>query len=723
MPAEPSFSQVPTPAAVVNFHEPMETITVTKKKKKKKKREKASSRSSVPDFSSASHEMTGTFERSMSVPTAVVNTDTTLGPVELSYPTTSSRTSSAASSESPPLLANNDHNGVFAPVPLSTSPSSALLSSLNGGNSAAIPTTTAGILENIDSLLEPGGGGGGGGGGSGVSGQSQSSAAMDVIASLTGGTSLPPSLGHSRTGSATTGGGLSALDSLRSDGVLSDALSAALGESSSSNPPSMMMTAPASGQPSLPSASISSGAFSSSLPPPPDATVALAAGGASAGGFSNGFGGSSSFESVPALQGGAAVEAAEDGMSAVELKRVLLGVMRAKETLEEEVAALKMQHAETTAEVAANQAGATVVESTLNETVLELQGKADDQERTMEALTKENGLLKQQLKKYVFEATLLKRQNKELTEKAEAAAVAASTGSAAVDGAAGVLGLGAGADDDALTEREEMELTIGQYDSIEDMQAHHERQILQLSEMHCDLMEMSERQQDQIRQRDQIIVTLGGEVPAGSAGPGSGGRGGGGGGGGSGKVSAPMGNRHASAGALARPARLAKPSQPGLTLPGSNRPVIDIWIPSALLRGKGSDTHHVFQVYVRCGDDEWNVYRRFTHFSDLHQQVTRIFGTNKIKLPRKKAFGKKSAKFVEERRKELENYIRQIIQLCLGQTRSPLVQNPCKQTLCEAIPFLREKLSSSSGVAGGGGSGGGGGGGSGGGGGGGYSGF
>ena len=174
-----------------------------------------------------------------------------------------------------------------------------------------------------------------------------------------------------------------------------------------------------------------------------------------------------------------------------------------------------------------------------------------------------------------------------------------------------------------------------------------------------------------------------------------------------------------------RPARLSKPTQPGLTLPGSNRPVIDIWIPSALLRGKGSDTHHVFQVYVRCGDDEWNVYvvglqtprgplhagrstgvaftraaprreggvadlffyidvrsllmdllafpqryRRFTHFSDLHQQVTRIFGTNKIKLPRKKAFGKKSAKFVEERRKELENYIRQIIQLCLGQTRS-----------------------------------------------------
>lgn len=341
--------------------------------------------------------------------------------------------------------------------------------------------------------------------------------------------------------------------------------------------------------------------------------------------------------------------------------------------------------------------------------------------RTMEALTKENSLLKQQLKKYVSEATLLKRQNKELTENAKVAAAAATASGAAVGGGggagAGLAGAGrADLDGGTLTAKEEMELTVGQYDSIEDMQAHHERQILQLSEMHCDLMEMGDRQQDQIRQRDQIILSLGGTLPAdGAAGPAEPA----GGGGGGGRATQAMGMRHASAGSMARPARLAKPTQPGLTLPGSNRPVIDIWIPSALLRGKGSDTHHVFQVYVRCGDDEWNVYRRFTHFSDLHQQVARIFGANKIRLPRKKAFGKKSAKFVEERRKELENYIRQIIQLCLGQTRSPLVQNPCKQTLCEAIPFLREKLSA--GGSSGGGSGGGAG--LGGGGGGGYSGF
>ena len=91
----------------------------------------------------------------------------------------------------------------------------------------------------------------------------------------------------------------------------------------------------------------------------------------------------------------------------------------------------------------------------------------------------------------------------------------------------------------------------------------------------------------------------------------------------------------------------------------------------------------------------------------MHQQVSRIFGKSKIALPKKKAFGKKDAKFVEERRRQLELYTRQIIELCLSQAKSPLVQNPCKQTLCEAIPFLREKLTSQADAPSSGGSGGG----------------
>jgi sorting nexin-29 len=416
-----------------------------------------------------------------------------------------------------------------------------------------------------------------------------------------------------------------------------------------------------------------------------------------------------------------------DGLAAEELRNVLLGVMKAKDALEEELRVLKQHQSETSAAVAATQEGASVLEADRQQQSTELQATVTEQLGTMEALTKENGLLKTQLKKYVSETTLLKRQNKELTEKLEmldADDGTARSGSISSSSGAGGDGAEAGREhsgsmsrsysglDHSMTETEEMALTIGQFESIEDMQAHHERQIIQLSEMHCEQMEMTDRMRDDIRQRDQLIVSLGGQPPAGAGFPGgpSSARGGGGVGGSVHRMKAPMGRRNPSAGALARPAKLANTNPGGIAMPGSNRPVIDIWIPSALLRGKGSDSHHVFQVYIRCGDDEWNVYRRFTHFSDLHQQVSRIFGKSKIALPKKKAFGKKDAKFVEERRQALELYTRQIIELCLSQAKSPLVQNPCKQTLCEAIPFLREKLTSRSEPASAGGGGGGGGG-------------
>lgn len=60
-----------------------------------------------------------------------------------------------------------------------------------------------------------------------------------------------------------------------------------------------------------------------------------------------------------------------------------------------------------------------------------------------------------------------------------------------------------------------------------------------------------------------------------------------------------------------KPARLPPSSEGSLTVPGRNT-VVNIWIPSALLRGKGSESYHVYQIYMRVGDDEWNVYRRYS---------------------------------------------------------------------------------------------------------------
>jgi hypothetical protein len=33
-----------------------------------------------------------------------------------------------------------------------------------------------------------------------------------------------------------------------------------------------------------------------------------------------------------------------------------------------------------------------------------------------------------------------------------------------------------------------------------------------------------------------------------------------------------------------------------------------------------------------------------------------------------------------------------VLELCIRQKRSPLLQQPSKKTLCDALPFLREKM-------------------------------
>ncbi len=64
------------------------------------------------------------------------------------------------------------------------------------------------------------------------------------------------------------------------------------------------------------------------------------------------------------------------------------------------------------------------------------------------------------------------------------------------------------------------------------------------------------------------------------------------------------------------------------------------------------------QVYVCVGDQEWNVYRRYTHFHDLHKQVRHVFPDAELALPAKSSLSRKSEKFVEQRRAALEAYMR-----------------------------------------------------------------
>ena len=49
--------------------------------------------------------------------------------------------------------------------------------------------------------------------------------------------------------------------------------------------------------------------------------------------------------------------------------------------------------------------------------------------------------------------------------------------------------------------------------------------------------------------------------------------------------------------------------------------IVSVWIPSVIKKGRGPDAHHIYQVFVRIQDQEWNVYRRYAEFREFHKQV------------------------------------------------------------------------------------------------------
>ena len=92
---------------------------------------------------------------------------------------------------------------------------------------------------------------------------------------------------------------------------------------------------------------------------------------------------------------------------------------------------------------------------------------------------------------------------------------------------------------------------------------------------------------------------------------------------------------------------------------------------------------------MRIKDEEWNVYRRFSHFYNLNSKLKEKFPIlTTIPLPKKKAIGNKDTKFVEARRKMLQDYLRKVVNKIL-EIDDDLNGKPCRETLCKSIPFLR----------------------------------
>jgi len=310
-----------------------------------------------------------------------------------------------------------------------------------------------------------------------------------------------------------------------------------------------------------------------------------------------------------------------------ELKEAILATVKRKDEFEEQNRVLQLaldEERECTLSLKAE------VE-TLSEKVGELQ---ETSSRQTADLSRENEILRNQLKKYVAAVQLLKRENKNISTETNDAI---STLRGYSDDSEVIL-------PPQLKERVESEM-----DSI------YEEKLIQMSQLHGELMEFHEMLQRNLVKKEKIMTKMKEELVC---------------------LRGPL------------PDDIDETNE---DCEREHRPLINVWIPSVFTQGKGSDAHHLYQIYIRIGDEEWNIYRRYSQFHRLHMLSSKAFqGVENLNFPPKKIIGKKDLKFVEGRRKKLQNYLRKLINISLANDRL-LSESPCKENLENSLPFFSDE--------------------------------
>ncbi|XP_028406576.1 sorting nexin-29-like [Dendronephthya gigantea] len=299
-------------------------------------------------------------------------------------------------------------------------------------------------------------------------------------------------------------------------------------------------------------------------------------------------------------------------MTSGELKQAIVSMMLRKDEVEESNRSLRQLLDKEMQESAS-------LRDQVDDLRRELSSSNETFHATLHTLTSENDLLKHQLKKYVAAVQSLRRNES---------------------------------------------LDIGNDEEKRDF----ERKLIQVADMHGELIELNDRLQKmlnirehQLRRLREELIDLRGPLPE-------------------------DGNLDDSSSLEGLGPRLVQVN---------TRPLINIWIPSAFAQGRSSNVHHTYQVYVRIKDDEWNVYRRYSDFYGLHKKISKQYpAVSQFKFPQKKVLGNRDAKFVETRRKNLQRYLRKLINYSL-RIVPELSENPCKTTLLNWFPFFGQTANES----------------------------
>ncbi|CAH1273222.1 PLEKHM1 [Branchiostoma lanceolatum] len=252
----------------------------------------------------------------------------------------------------------------------------------------------------------------------------------------------------------------------------------------------------------------------------------------------------------------------------------------------------------------------------------------------IQALTRENEVLKHQLKKYVGAVQMLKRSG--------------AQGSEILAGLVRVQ-----EDEQPAPPPPPPEGTVDYGEEA----AQYKEKLIQVAEMHGELMQFNEHLHMDLLSKDNLIQRLKEELVE-------------------------------LRGPLPEDSVTEETSGTDADLSLVTRALVNIWIPSVFLRGKASDTHHVYQVYIRIRDEEWNIYRRYAQFYELHSQMKKKFpSVASLGFPPKKAIGNKDSKFVEDRRKRLQNYLRHLMNVVVQNTQG-LVAGAGRERLVGVLPFF-----------------------------------
>ena len=323
-------------------------------------------------------------------------------------------------------------------------------------------------------------------------------------------------------------------------------------------------------------------------------------------------------------------------LSREDLKQALLSVMERKDELQEQCSTFKKL-------LEKESSNASSLKEELNEANRKSKETAEKLQVRINSLSRENELLKHQLKKYVGAVQKLR------------------DGPQAHETLAQLEG------QDRDNQQKSSKYVDYHFEASE-----YEKKLIQVAEMHGELLEFNEHLQKVLHGKDVLIrrlreelVDLRGPLPTGTTGT--------------------------EAGDDVNDDTMSVLSEAESTLSSNaaRSSLISIWVPSVFLSGS-SGTHHVYQVYLRIRDSEWNIYRRYSEFYALHKDLQKREAlVASFDFPPKKTVGNKAEKFVEDRRKRLQAYLRNIVNLMV-QTNPSLLAKPDKEQVILLMPFFAE---------------------------------